>query len=128
MINPKDKKALERLYTEMNIGFMVPQNGGVPAQSVAIIGQETDNEDTTDKDAGQLVGSVIDDLNHLKMDIDQGCRGDAQIDQLQRCCDALAQAIEQLGNTSSQQYQNGAFTGAIDNANKGDEGFDNLSM
>lgn len=117
MINRQDNKYLQSLYTEMNIGFAVPQNGGVSAQTVAIVGKEPDAEPDTSKDVGQLIGSVVDDLNHLKMDVDQGCRGDAQIDQLQKCCDALAQAIEQIGNTSSSQHQNGAFTGAIDNNN-----------
>lgn len=122
MINIQDNKTLQQLYTEMNIGFAVPQNGGVHAQAVAIIGQEEPDEQDNSKDVGQLISSVIDDLNHLKMDIDQGCKGDAQIDQLQKCCDCLAQAIEQIGNTSSSQHQNGTFTGAIDNSNTGDEG------
>jgi len=124
MINRDDENILRKMYTEMNIGFMVPQNGGVPSQSVAILGQSEspELEEEKGKDVSQIITSVIDDLNHLKMDVDQGCRGDAQIDQLQKCCDLLAQAVEQLGNTSSSQYQNGAFTGAISSDNRGDGG------
>ena len=112
----------------MNIGFMVPQNGGVTAQHVAIIDKNNTREtDDAPKDVGQLISSVIEDLNHLKMDIDQGCQGDAQIDELQKCCDNLSHAIEQLGN-APQQHQNGAFTGAISNDSNGngseDNGFD----
>jgi hypothetical protein len=116
MINTDDEKALRALYTEMNIGFVAPQNGGVSGQSVAIIQAGVDGQpgEEDNKDVGCMLNSVIDDLNHLKMDIDQGCRGDAQIDSLQACCDTLAKIIENIGNTSSSQYQNGAFAGALD--------------
>lgn len=121
MINPQDEQTLRQLYREMNLGFIVPQNGGVPAQTVAVMkqGKEEADSEETDKDVSQLVSSVIEELQHLKMDLDQGCQGDAQIELLQQVCQSLSQAIDKLGNNSAEQYQSGAFTGAISSDNQG---------
>lgn len=131
MINPKDEDTLRSLYQEMNLGFSAPSNGGVPAQSVVVlkngegpVEQERKDDDGTDDtmDAQQCVSAVIDDLNHIKMDLDQGCQGDAQIQQLEACCQKLNQVIEQIGNDTSKNHQSGAFTGINSDGNQGDGG------
>jgi hypothetical protein len=54
---------------------------------------------------------VIDDLNHIKMDLDQGCQADAQIEALQACCDAINDCIQKIGNGVSGSDQNAAYSG-----------------
>jgi hypothetical protein len=119
-INPKDEKDLRSLYQEMNIGFAAPQNGGIAKPgSVMVLGMgETPDDPNSEDDDGvneldvpQMLTAVIENLNHLKMDVDQGCQGDAQIEELQKCVDMLNSAIEEIGNNASGKDQNAAYTG-----------------
>ena len=129
MINPKDETKLRSLVREMNIGFAAPQNGGIASPPVVVLKQgegpvehDQKEDDGDTKDAQQTVASVIEDLNHIKMDLDQGCQGDAQIEQLQGCCQKLSQVIEHIGNNASTNASGSAFTGIGDDGNKGDDG------
>jgi|GEM_PF-5819290 len=116
-INQQDEKDLRKLVREMNIGFAAPQNGGVDKASVMILGMDETpkeaggDEDVHDLNVPQLLQAVIENINHLKMDIDQGCQGDAQIEELQKCVDMLNSVIQEIGNTTSGKDQNAAFTG-----------------
>jgi len=123
MINNHDERDMRRLVSEMNIGFSAPQNGGVDGSGIIILqngedpeavdGEQNGNEEGAN--AQQLVHCVIDNLNHLLRDLEQGCQGDAQIEQLQQCCSTLSQAIEEIGNNTSDKNQGSAFTGLNNN-------------
>lgn len=127
MINREDEKMLRKIVHEMNIGFVAPQNGGIPSQSVVVMKQgkgPTDfaKDEDAPQDVQQAVTAVIEDLNHIKMDLDQGCQGDAQIQQLQACCEKLTEVINNIGNNPSQNSQSSAFTGMGENGNNGEAG------
>ena len=122
MRNPHDENELRALIHEMNIGFSAPQNGGVDSGSGVIILQNGEDPEAVDSEksepeeggmnAQEAIGVVINNLNHLLRDLEQGCQGDAQIEELQKCCGTLGVAIEAIGNDPmDDDNQEAAYSG-----------------
>jgi hypothetical protein len=116
MINTNDEQQLRSVYKEMNLGFAAPTNGGVDNSAVVVLKNDDQLQDGTcnshdnEEPIGDIINAVIEDLSHIKMDLDQACEGDAQITCLQACVDKLNTAIECIGNSSSNS-QDSAYTG-----------------
>ena len=119
MINKNDELSMRKVYREMNIGFSAPQNGGVDGSSIMILqnGEDPEAVDAEKEgeehvDAQTALGQIIDNLNHILRDLEQGCQGDAQIEELQKCQGTIGKVIEEIGNhASGNTNQDSAYSG-----------------
>ena len=117
-IDIDDEKGLIRLVNELNLGFSAPTNGGIANSSIMILKHGTDENDPEnhapdgeDYDVSRTLAAAAGDLDRIKLEIENGLRGDQQIVALQRCVDALNDCIQQIGNNVTGNDQNAAYTG-----------------